>query len=99
MSDFMRDRNEERRLRILEAINGDRDGSMSETRLKGQLNALAWRDPIEVIRQDLRYLEQLSAIRIIDANGEMIAVLALLGRQHLARETQIEGVQPARHEF
>lgn len=99
MSDFAKDKTEERRLRILEAIALDGDETMSETRIKRQLDAWLWKAPIELVRQDLRYLSNLEAVRVIDAGGEMVAVLALLGRQHLARETVIEGVQRARQVF
>lgn len=98
-ADFGKDKTEERRLRILEAIASDSDEAMSETRIKGRLDIWAWKAAIEVVRQDLRYLETLGAIRIIDAHGEMMAVLALLGRQHLNREARIEGVQEARRAF
>lgn len=99
MSEFVQDRAAERRLRILQAISSDKDEAMSETRIKAQLDAWAWRAPIEVVRQDMRYLETLGAIRILPAGDELIGILAQLGRQHLAFETDIEGVQRPKKKF
>ena len=90
---FVDDRIAERRLRILQAIAIDDDQSMSQSRIKMQLDAWAWKAPIEVVRQDMRYLAKVGAIRLVEAGDELIAVFRELARQHLARESFIEGVR------
>lgn len=99
MTDFIKDKIEERRLRILEAIATDDDEAMSETRIKAQLDLWAWKAPIEAIQQDLHYLKTVGAIRVIEANDILVGVMAQLGRQHLAREALVVGVQRARPKF
>lgn len=96
MNDFAEDKIAERRLRILQAIAQDEDERMSQTRIKAQLDAWAWKDPIEVIRQEMRYLGKVGAIRLVEAGDELVAVFRDLARQHLAHENIIEGVMVPR---
>jgi len=93
MNDWAETKTEERRLRILQAIALDEDQSMSQARIKYQFDAWAYKVPIELVRQELRYLARMGAIRIVEAGDEFVAVMKELGRQHLAHEIIVEGVQ------
>lgn len=96
MSDFVQARAEGRRLRILMAISEENDKRLSDGIIKRKLDLWGWRYPIEVVKQDLRYLATVGAISIAEANDELAAELHELGRQHLVREMTIEGVEVPR---
>jgi len=92
MNDWAETKIEERRLRILQAIAQDEDQTMGQARIKYVLDAWAWKDPIEVVRQEMRYLAKVGAIRLVAAGDEFVGVMKELGRQHLTHENIIEGV-------
>lgn len=94
--DFQKLKTEERRLRILEAVSQDPNETLSQRIIKAHLDIWALRVPIEVVRQDLRHLAAVGAIKITEVGDEMIAELCELGHQHLAREIVVEGVMKPR---
>ena len=96
MNDFREARIAGRRLRILMAIDEESDKRLSDGLIKRKLDIWGWRYAVQVVKQDLRYLASVGAIRIAEANDEIAAELTELGQQHLVREMTIEGVEVPR---
>lgn len=86
----------EARLIILRSLAAEPNQSAMASVLREVL-AVRWaiqRSP-EWVREQLAFLAELRAIRVIDLGETQIAELLERGREHLARRTTIEGVKRA----
>lgn len=82
----------DRRLRILIALAGEFDEAMSEQLLAAYLKQFGFRAGSDLLRADLSVLKDAEAILVSDVEGVWIARLARRGREHLERDTVIDGV-------
>ncbi|HET7410086.1 MAG TPA: hypothetical protein VFJ13_07780 [Paracoccaceae bacterium] len=88
-----------RRLVILRALSGENDGRMNETLLGRELDHFGHACAHDEVRELLRWLERVDAVRITMAGGTiMVAGITRRGQDHIDRRgAPIEGVdRPSR---
>lgn len=93
MSDYNQHLTVDARLVILRALNDQPDGRLNESILSDVLESFAHRRSREWIRQQLRFLEDLGAVRNTQAGSVLIAEITRLGNDHVERRCIIEGVK------
>lgn len=82
----------EARLRILEVLAQQTDGTLSDLLLKRTLDIYGYRRDRDWIRTQMRKLEDLGAVSLTDGGEVLFARLAPAGRDHLEERVVIEGV-------
>lgn len=82
----------EARLIILRALAEWPDGSLSAKMLGHKLAEFAIRQPREWVRDEIMYLDKMGALTITEVETVLIATITEKGRQHLARQIRISGV-------
>lgn len=90
MRDIIR---EEGRLVILRELNREYNHALVENALQIALDMAGINRPREWLREELRYLERLEAIRLTREGSVVIAELTRKGIEHLERRLIIEGVK------
>lgn len=82
----------EARLRILQVLSEQTDGSLSDLLLKRTLDYYGYRRDRDWIRTQMRKLADLGAVTLNEAEDVLFATLAPAGRDHLEERSVIEGV-------
>jgi hypothetical protein len=82
----------EARLRILQVLSEQTDGSLSDLLLKRTLDYYGYRRDRDWIRTQMRKLADLGAVSLNEAEDVLFATLAPAGRDHLEERSVIEGV-------
>lgn len=82
----------EARLRILQVLSQQTDGSLSDLLLKRTMDYYGYRRDRDWIRTQMRKLADLGAVTIHDAGDVLFAKLEPAGRDHLEERSIIEGV-------
>lgn len=93
MSDYNQHLTVDARLVILRALNDQPDGRLNESILSTVLETFAHRRSREWIRQQLRYLADIGAVRNTEAGTVLIAEITRLGIDHVERRAMLEGVK------
>lgn len=87
------------RLTILKALADETDGRLNEVLLSVHLDRGGYRKSREWLRTQLRALEDVNAITLMDAGSVMIAAITRAGVDHVERRTVIEGIARPAPEF
>ena len=82
----------EARLRILQVLSQQTDGSLSDLLLKRTMDYYGYRRDRDWIRTQMRKLADLGAVSVHDAGDVLFAKLEPAGRDHLEERSVIEGV-------
>jgi hypothetical protein len=80
------------RLTMLKSLKAQHDATANEKILQMEAKSFGLSYTREVIRQELKYLESLQAIKLTEAGSVMIATLKRRGEDHLERLVELEGV-------
>lgn len=83
---------EKGRLIILQAIAREFNGHLREDLLQKALDADFLSRSLEWVRTQLRKLEELGAVSIIEDGGKLIAGITSVGRDHVERRSPLDGV-------
>jgi hypothetical protein len=98
-ADYARLRREQARLIVLKTLAGDTHGSQNSDILLHELRRFAIRESREWLHDELRWLENMGALRLTEAGSLLVATLTEKGQRHVDREIAIEGVKrPSRPE-
>jgi len=90
---------EQARLIILKALSAQRDESLNSDLLLPELHRFAIRKDRTWLHEEMSFLAEIGAIRVIEAGSLKIATLTDKGARHLNREIAIEGIKrPSRPE-
>lgn len=95
-SNYARLRREQARLIMLKTLGEDTHGSQNSDILLHELRRFAIRESREWLHEELRWLENMGALRLTAAGSLLVATLTEKGQRHLDREIAIEGVQRPR---
>lgn len=82
----------EARLRILQVLSQQTDGSLSDLLLKRTMDIYGYRRDRDWIRTQMRKLEDLGAVALHESDEVLFAKLEPSGRDHLEERSVIEGV-------
>ncbi|UWU13259.1 hypothetical protein N2599_14010 [Rhizobium sullae] len=93
MSDFNEFLTLDARLVILRALNDQSDGRLNDSLLADVLDTYGHHRSRDWIRQQLRFLADLGAVKNTDIGPVMVAAITRLGADHVERRTQLEGVK------
>ncbi|APO76095.1 hypothetical protein AM571_CH03301 [Rhizobium etli 8C-3] len=93
MSDFNQFLTLDARLVILRALNEQSDGRLNDSLLADVLDTYGHHRSRDWIRQQLRLLADLGAVKNTDIGPVMVAAITRLGVDHVERRTQLEGVK------
>jgi ABC-type protease/lipase transport system fused ATPase/permease subunit len=93
MSDFNETLTQDARLVILRALHEQTDNRLNDSIIAAVLESYAHRRTREWIRQQLRFLADMDAIRIAAIGTTLVAELKQLGADHVERRTILEGVK------
>ena len=92
-SNFEEHSRKDARLIILRALAEQHDGVMNETLLTMTLETFGHRRSRDWVRTQIRALEELGAVRVIEAASNfLIAELTRVGQDHVDRRAFVEGV-------
>lgn len=80
------------RLVILRELAKQTDGRLNETLLTVTLDTFGHRRSRDWVRNQIRKLEELGAVRVTEANTMLIASITRVGMDHVERRSFIEGV-------
>jgi hypothetical protein len=80
------------RLVILRELAKQTDGRLNETLLTVTLDTFGHRRSRDWVRNQIRKLEELGAVRVTEANTMLIASITRAGVDHVERRSFIEGV-------
>ncbi len=92
MSDYNQFVTADARLVILKELARQTDGRLNETILTTVLDTFGHHKSREWVRTQLRKLDELGAITIIEAGTVLIASITRSGLDHVERRAVIEGV-------
>lgn len=84
---------EDARLVILKALADDASETLSSSFLMPVLQTYGIRKDRAWLHDELKYLKEMGAITLIDANSVLIATLTEKGHRHVRREIEIAGVK------
>lgn len=95
MEDIIR---EEARLVILRLLHDETDGRLNSSLLQSILEAqYGINRPRHWVHGQIRYLEELGAVKVAEAHSILVSEITRLGADHVERRTVLEGVKrPAR---
>lgn len=80
------------RLVILRELAAQSDGRLNEVILTAALDAFGYRRSREWVRTQLRKLDEIGAVTIVEAGSVMIASITRAGVDHVDRRAFLEGV-------
>ena len=80
------------RLTILKSLHGEKDGRLNESILTMILDTFGHRESREWVRTQMRALEDLGAVTVIEVGTVLIASITRLGIDHVDRRAIIEGI-------
>ncbi|CAN0654324.1 hypothetical protein JF546_09760 [Nitratireductor aquimarinus] len=80
------------RLIILKELSRQTDGRMNETMLTSVLDTFGHRRSRDWVRTQLRALEELGTVNLVEAGTVLIASISRAGLDHVERRTVIEGI-------
>ncbi|MCC5780767.1 hypothetical protein H7H48_17020 [Nitratireductor sp. B36] len=80
------------RLIILKELSRQTDGRMNETMLTSVLDTFGHRRSRDWVRTQLRALEELGAVTLVEAGTVLIASISRAGLDHVERRIVIEGI-------
>lgn len=80
------------RLRVLQVLAEQTDGSLSDLLLKRTLDYHGFRRDRDWVRTQMRKLEALGAVTLTENGDVLFATIAPAGRHHLEERSVIEGV-------
>lgn len=80
------------RLVMLKELAVQVDGRMNEASLTRVLDVFGINRSRDWVRTQLRALEQLGAVSLVEAGSVLVASLTRLGRDHVERRQIVEGV-------
>jgi hypothetical protein len=83
---------EDCRLIILKELSRQLDYRLNETLLTVALETFGHRKPREYVREQIKVLEALDAVTVVQAGTVMVATITRRGLDHVERRTLIEGV-------
>lgn len=84
---------EEARLVILTALRSEFNHALAENGLQLALDMAGINKPREWLREELRYLDRLEAVKLVREGSVVIAELTRKGIEHLERRLIIEGIK------
>ena len=85
--------NQNARLVVLKALNKQVGGHLNDSLISGELEIQSHKWSRDQVRDLLRWLESMGAVKITEAGTSLIAAIALRGIEHLERRAVIEGIQ------
>ncbi|QDY99076.1 hypothetical protein FQ775_01085 [Nitratireductor mangrovi] len=80
------------RLTILKELARQSDGRLNETLLTTVLDTFGYKRSREWVRTQLRKLEELGAVTLMQAGTVLIASITRAGMDHVERRSLLEGV-------
>jgi hypothetical protein len=80
------------RLRILSALSKEGDYTLNEHLISAYLSVYGHKRSLDWLRNQLRWLEDVGAVKLTDAEGHMIAKIRRKGLDHLEGRLLIEGI-------
>lgn len=92
MSDFNEHLTKDARLVILKELSKQTDNRLNEALLITVLDTFGHRRSRGWVRVQLRYLEDIGAVKITEAGSVFIAELRRAGQDHVDRRIELEGV-------
>jgi hypothetical protein len=92
MSDFNEHLTRDARLVILKELSKQTDNRLNEALMTAVLDAFGHRRSREWVRTQLRYLQDIGAVKLTEAGSVLIAELRRAGQDHVDRRTELEGV-------
>lgn len=93
---FQNTMNGDARLVILKALASEIDFSLNEGLLSAVLETFGHQRPREYVRDQIRWLEQMSAVTVIEVGTVLVATITQRGRDHVDFRVVIEGVRRPR---
>lgn len=93
MSGYDEHLTQDARLVILRALNDQPDGRLNESIISVVLETFAHRRSREWVRQQLRFLQDMGAVRNTEAGTVLISEITRNGVDHVERRTILEGVK------
>lgn len=84
---------EEARLIILRALAEQANYSLNESLLADTLETFGIYRPRAWVRDEMRWLETMGAVRVTEAGSVLIGTLLDKGREHVEQRMRIEGVK------
>lgn len=82
----------DRRLCILRALDEQTDVTLNETILSRVCESYGHRVGRDVIRADLRWLDEVGAVTVSEVGDYLVARLTGRGEDHVQRRTAIDGI-------
>lgn len=92
MNDFADHVNKDARLVMLRALHAETDGTHNEILLQKILEAYGHRRSRDYVRTQIRKLEDLGAVSVIEAGTVLVASIRKAGIEHVERRAVIEGI-------
>ncbi len=92
MSDQRDDFAREARLAILGELNKQPDGRLNEVLLNTALTNLGFGRSRDWLRTQLRKMEELGAVRLIEPGDILVAAITRNGIEHFERRSGIDGI-------
>lgn len=83
----------EARLVILRELDSQPDGRLNSALLVEVLQAFGIARSRDWVHEELRWLQEIGAVRVIDAGTVRVAEILAKGRDHVERRVVIEGVK------
>lgn len=84
---------EEARLIILRTLAGEPDRRLNSELLRRALETFGVVRTREWVHGEVRHLEQLGAVTVVDAGSVMVAALTSRGEDHVERRLVLDGVK------
>lgn len=84
---------EEARLIVLRTLDGEPDRRLNSELLRLELERWGITRSREWVHAELRHLEQLGAVTVVEAGSVLIAALARRGEDHVGRRIVLDGVK------
>ena len=92
MSDFDKYLTADARLVVLKELSKQTDNRLNEALLVAVLDTFGHRRSREWVRVQLRYLQDIGAVKLTEAGTVLIAELRRSGQDHVDRRIELEGV-------
>lgn len=93
MNDFDRWVREEARLIILRTLAGEPDGRLNSELLRRNAESFGISRTREWVQAEMRALEQLGAVEIMEAGSVLVGQLTQRGLDHVERRAFLDGVK------
>ena len=90
---FRETQNADARLVILKTLATEIDYSLNDNLLSVALEAYGHRRPREYVRDQLRWLEQMGAVTVLEAGTVLVGTITQRGRDHVEFRAVIEGIR------